>query len=436
MPRVFQPISPAFALLRSSRRLRRAVRLRMQPLRAPALQWTWLRPLALSVLLPLIWVALLAWAAHVPAGAPFQPAQRLHGAGADFHVVSGTASVGGRRLYVTAAGAEHTSAQALAFADGIAASDFPVLRYRLGLFPRTHELSFMFRRADAPDDVQTLTLPPAGTHPAYFDLSGVAAWHGRIVEIGFAEYPTAQLVPADAPSRPFSLDEAELWSPSWRGSLGALGTDWLAYRPWALMSVSALGPDAPWPHKVSPVIVLAIGLTVCLVVAGLVLRRSRRWFAIAACVALAAGWVALDLRWLAEFSARHTLTRELFADKPWRERAAIEPDTDLVAAAARVRSVLAHEPASSHVVVAADSPYAMLRLGYHLLPANSAPATAWTQQAPSTPAARTLMVVYAAPDWHFDERSGILRGPLHAFAARAVLDEGDLKIFRLQGVAR
>lgn len=430
MPRVFQPISPAFAFLRSSRRLRRTVRIRIPPL-----QWTWLRPLALTALLPLVWVALLAWAAHVPPGVPFQPAQRLHGAGADFHVVSGTAAIGGRRLYVTAAGAEHTAAQALAFADGIAAGDFPVLRYRLGAFPRTHELSFMFRRADAPDDVQTLTLPPAGAHPAYFDLSGVAAWHGRIVEIGFAEYPTAQLVPADAPSRPFSLDEAELWSPSWRGSLGALGTDWLAYRPWALMSVSALGPDAPWPHKISPVLVLAIGLTACLVVAGLVLRRGRRWFAIAACVALAVGWVALDLRWLAEFSARHALTRELFADKPWRERAAIEPDTDLVAAAARVRDVLAREPASSHVVVAADSPYAMLRLGYHLLPVNTAPATAWAQT-PSMPIARTLLVVYAAPDWHFDERSGILRGPLHAFAARTLLDEGDLKIFRLQGIAR
>jgi hypothetical protein len=43
--------------------------------------------------------------------------------------------------------------------------------------------------------------------------------------------------------------------------------------------------------------------------------------------ALAAGWLALDLRWLGEFADRHALTRELYAGKPWHERAAIEPDT-------------------------------------------------------------------------------------------------------------
>jgi hypothetical protein len=397
--------------------------------------WGRARSLILAGAVLLVWAALAAWAAGVPPGAPFQPAQRLRSVGADFQVVAGAAAPAGRQLAITAAGAEHTAAQALALSGGIAAADFPVLRYRWHAFPRTHELSFMFRRADAPGDVQTLTLPPAGAYPAYFDLSSVPAWHGRIVEIGFAEYPTAQLVPADMPLRPFALVEAELWSASWRGSLGALGTDWLAYRPWALMSVSALGPDAPWPHKASPVVVLALGLAGSLLVAGAVLRRGRRWFAAAACIALAAGWIVLDLRWLADLSGRHALTRELYAGKPWRERAAIEPDSDLVAAAARVRAVLAQEPAARHLVVAADSPYAMLRLGYHLLPANSAPATAWMRTA-AEPAPQTLLVVYAAPDWRFDARRGVLQGPVRAFAARALLDDGDLRVFRLLGAAR
>jgi hypothetical protein len=208
----------------------------------------------------------------------------------------------------------------------------------------------VFRRADEPDDVHTITLPPAGAYPAYFDLSSTPDWHGRIIEAGFAEFPTAQLVPADIAFRPFSLVEAELWSPSWRGSLGALGTDWSAYRPWALMSVSALGPDAPWPHKPTPVLVLTIGLAASLAIAAVLLARGWTWLGLTLCTAIAGGWLALDLRWIGEFADRHVLTRELYAGKPWRERAMIEPDTALIAASARVRDLLARVPPSTHVV--------------------------------------------------------------------------------------
>lgn len=397
------------------------------PRAATSVRW-----LVLLVLLALVWAALLAWAAHGTPSAPFQPDRRLRSVGADFHPVVGAASVVGGTLQVTAAGADNATAQARALPQGIAADEFPLLRYRWRAFPSTRELSFMFRRADAPGDVRTLTLPPAGRYPAYFDLSSVPAWRGRIIEIGFAQYPTAQLVPYDLPLRPFALAEAELWSTSWRGSLGALGTDWLAYRPWALMSISALGPDAPWPHKISPVVVLALGLATSLLLAGVVLRLARRTFAVAACVALAAGWVVLDLRWLADFAERNALTRELYAGKPWHERARIEPDAGLVAAAGRVREVLKSEPAVRHVVVAADSSYTMLRLAYHLLPLNAAPASA----ASGMPAPGTVFVVHASSDWRFDPGHGVLRGKAGALAARRMLDEGDLQVYRLEGGAR
>ena len=394
------------------------------------------RTFVLLFLLVGLWVALLGWVAQVPLGAALQPDERMRLAGSDFHVVMGAGVENGRRLGINSIGAAHMALQSVTLAHPIEAAAFPVLRYRWQDFPRTLELSFVFRRADEPDDVHTVTLPPAASRPGYFDLSDVADWRGRISEVGFAEFPTAQLVPADIAFRPFLLVEAELWSPSWRGSLGALATDWSAYRPWALMSVSALGPDAPWPHKPTPVLLLAIGLTATLVVAALVFARSLRWLGLALCVALAAGWVALDLRWLGEFTDRHLLTRELYAGKSWRERASIEPDTALVAGAARVRELLARAPSGTHVIVAASAVYDVLRLNYHLLPANVAPigvlAHRDTQGQPMQPA---LLVVYADPEWTFDAARRALRYAEAEYAADLVYDEGDLRIFNLHGAA-
>jgi len=390
----------------------------------------------LIVLLVILWIFLFGWAAQAPLDSAFEPVQRARHAGNEFHVVMGTGVENGRRLGINAIGAEHMALQSLSFDPPIDADTLQILRYRWQDFPRTLELSFLFRRADDPDDVQTITLPPAGAYPGYFDLGDVPDWHGRIIEIGFAEFPTAQLVPADVAFRPFALIEAELWSPSWRGSLGALGTDWAAYRPWALMSVSALGPDAPWPHKPTPVLVLAMGLAASILLAAAVLSRNRAWIGSMLCVALAAGWLALDLRWLGEFADRHVLTRELYAGKSWRERALIEPDTAILASADRVRNLLVREPADAHVVVVASSVYDVLRLSYHLLPANVAPIGGIDWQRNARGKTRTLVVVYAAPEWRFDARAGTLRTADGEFPAEVLFDEGDLRIFHLLGTTR
>jgi hypothetical protein len=203
------------------------------------------------------------------------------------------------------------------------------------------------------------------------------------------------------------------------------------------MSVSALGPDAPWPHKLSPVLLLAIGLGASVALAALVLARDRRWLAATLCLALGGGWLALDLRWIGEFADRHVLTRELYAGKPWRERAAIEPDTALVQSAARVRAELAREPADMHVIVAAPSAYEMLRLAYHLVPANAAPVGVLAQSDDDTRAMRpALLVVYDDDGWTFDATRGVVRHADDEYAADAVDEEGKLRMFRLRGAVR
>lgn len=397
--------------------------------------------LRIAVLVPVLllwWLLLLVLAARVPPHAPLQPETRQRHAGSDFAVIAGAGAGidGDRLLNIAAIGDERMAVQSLRFAQPIDARAFRLLRYRWKAFPRTLELSFMFRRVDAPGDVQTITLPPAGRFPAYFDLAEVPAWQGRISEIGFAEYPVAQLVPDDVAIAPFALAEVELWTPSWRGSLGALATDWLATRSWALMSISALGPDAPWPHKLSPVVVLAAGLGVSAALAGAFLGRRARRPGVMLCAAIAIGWLLLDLRWLLDLRQRHDLTRELLEGRSWAQSAEQVPDRHLLDAAARVRELHARAAPSTRVLVAADTAYSMLRLGYHLLPLNAAPATALQAWRRNSSGAPVWLVTYAASTWRFDDVGGVLSGPGIELPARIVFDEGDLRIYALEGNAR
>lgn len=398
----------------------------------------WLRIALLAALLLSCWLFLLLIAARVAVDAPFQPGQRLRHAGADFVVIAGAGAgiEGDRLLNIAAIGDQRMAVQSLTFSPPIDAGALSLLRYRWQAFPRTLELSFMFRRADAPADVHTVTLPPAGRYPAYFDLADVPAWRGRISEIGFAEYPTAQLVPDDVAITPFALAEVELWTPSWRGSLGALATDWLAYRPWALMSISALGPDAPWPHKRSPVIALAAGLGLAVLLVRAFSRRGNRGIGSMLCLAIAVGWILLDLRWLWELNQRHALTRELHEGRSWEERAERVPDRQLVAVAARVRELHARAAPATRVLVAADSPYSMLRLGYHLLPLNAAPANSLKALQAGASGAPLWLVAYATPAWEFDVAGGILRGPGIETVAWPVFEDAELRVYSIEGGAR
>jgi hypothetical protein len=153
------------------------------------------------VLLALLWIVPARLGRAGAARVAFEPAQRLRHDGNDFHVVMGAGVENGGASASMRVGADHMALQALALDRDDRRRRPRVLRYRWQDFPRTLELSFLFRRADDPDDVQTITLPPAGAYPGYFDLGDVPEWHGRIIEIGFAEFPTAQLVPADVAFR-------------------------------------------------------------------------------------------------------------------------------------------------------------------------------------------------------------------------------------------
>ena len=329
-----------------------------------------MRRIAFALAVLASWAILLLWAARVELSAPLSPAEQREFPGDDFTAVFGTGSAGAGRLRIASTGADYTSLQSLHPSD-LEADRFPTLRYRFADFPRTLELSLVFRTADNPEDV-AISLPWPGNALRTFDLSRIPEWHGRIVELGFAQFPTAQLVPPAQGFKPFEIVEAGLWSRSWRGDLAALATDWFAAWPWTQRSVHALGRDTDTPRALS--LVLCVALAAGVAIAWMVLlfgRRDRR-LAIGAAVVAALGWLALDVAWQAGLWGRLRTTRAVYADRSWAEREHTVADTDIHDAAVRLLVMLRTEPTTARILIYADaaSGYELLRFVWHLLPRN------------------------------------------------------------------
>jgi len=318
------------------------------------------------------WTILLLWAARIEWSSPFSPAAQREFPGDDFSAVFGGASADKDRLRVTATGNDFTSLQSLRPSD-IDAERFTTLRYRFAGFPHTLELSLVFRTAGSPEDV-AISLPWPGNATHTFDLSQVPEWRGRIVEIGFAEFPTAQLVPPAQGFKPFEIVEAGLWSRSWRGDLAALATDWFAAWPWTQRSVHALGRDTDTPRERSLVLCVAIAAALALVLSLLLFGWRDRRFAVTTAVTIAVAWLALDLVWQIGLWGRMQTTRAVYAPLSWAERQDTVADTDIVAAADRLRRILRGEPETSRILVytGAGQGYELLRLIWHVLPLNAA----------------------------------------------------------------
>ncbi|HJT98008.1 MAG TPA: hypothetical protein VJ696_06800 [Rhodanobacteraceae bacterium] len=316
------------------------------------------------------WAALVLWAADVEWSEPLAPAEQRHFAGEEFAAVFGAGSANDGVLKIVSPANDFTSLESLKPVD-IDAYRFQTLRYRFADFPRTLELSLVFRTADDPDAV-AISLPWPGSATRTFDLRQVPEWRGRIVEIGFAEFPTAQVVPPSRGFKPFDLVDAALWSPSWRGDLLALWTDWFGAWPWTQRSVHALGRDTDTPRALSLVLCVAIAVGIAIVWAIVLLGWRGRALSVRAAAIAAAGWIVLDATWQAGLWGRLQTTRAVYADLSWSERERTVGDVDIADAADRIRALLRNEPHDARILVQAGSGYEMLRLIWHLLPRNVA----------------------------------------------------------------
>lgn len=365
------------------------------------------------------WLLLLAWAAGVDPRSPLAPESERAFPGSRFRAAFGRAEADGQRLRVLAEAEDHSALQVTVLPQ-LDARSFPILRYRFDRFPRTLELSLAFRTAEDPDDVQTVSLPWSGDGTATFDLSGVEAWSGTIIELGFAEFATGQLVPPEHGFAPFVLERAELWSPSWRGDFAALATDWFGAWPWSQRSVHALGREGGERGAHSPVLVAALAIALAAAWSMLLLGvRGRRAILVTAATGLIA-WFVLDLRWQVGLVQRLLATRALYAGQDWPERARRVGDSAILRAAESVRTLLRDEPVQRRILVYSDNGYSLLRMIWHMQPLNAAPfwhAAGFGQSLPEG----TVIVFHASDAWRTNPTIGRLLEHSERIAAPGVV---------------
>lgn len=316
------------------------------------------------------WLVLLLWAAQVQWNSPLSATTERRFHGSEFHAVFGEGEARDTFLHVENSDKEFSALQSIA-PEGLEAANFSTLRYRFKHFPRTLELSLVFRTAQEPNDVQSVALPWPGVGVSTFNLSRIAGWRGTIVELGFAEFATAQNVPPALGFKPFDVVGIKLSSRSWRGDLATQMTNWFSAWPWSQRSVHSLGREGEAPRSRSAVLVAALAAAIAIGWAIVLLRlRGRRLLMVSlSCAALA--WFALDMRWQAGLVQRLLATRTLYAGTDWPERARTVGDSDIQQAADVVKSRFIGETAPARILVESSSRFQSLRLIWHLLPMNA-----------------------------------------------------------------
>lgn len=374
-------------------------------------------------------VMLVVWAAAVQLDTPWASHTQLEWSGASFRSVVGQGRSSPAGLHVNSAAKDHSALQTLPL-QGVDAARTPFLRYRFSDFPRTLELALVFRRADRPEDVEVASLPWPGSGSQTVDLRDLAAWQGSIVEFGFAQFPTAQLVPEERGFAPFTLQQAGLWSPSWRASLAALATQWLERRPWQLISASALGPrsvtDTASYRPRLPLVVALLG-ALAIVVLMLAGGRARALLLRGTVVAGMLGWLVVDAAWLRDLAFKKQTDADIWGQLPLAQRQEHVFASDVQAAAKQLREVLPDAAAESRILLYGGSTFEALSLAYRAAPLNIG---LLSQNHDNVPLPDNSVIV----GWHTGEHAP--DGALHLGGGRTpvapVAAGNGLQVFRVQ----
>jgi len=394
-----------------------------------------IRWVAFAVALAAIWLGMFALTVGLPWNAPLVPGKRLTLEGRDFLVRSGQGKLVARGLEISALGADGTALQTARL--GRARSEqTPILRYRVVDFPKTLELALIFRRTEAPDDVVSISLPAPIYPESAVDLTRLPQWHGEILEVGFAEYAAGQVVgPDHAQFAPFRIERASLQARSWSEVFPRLLSDWFGYRPWALLSISALGPQLDTLPTSSMPVALGIGSVLSVLAGWLILGWRRRRLAQASLLVVLAAWLVLDLRWLDDLLSKHRVIETLYADKSWDERAQIQPDDDTLRAASELAKIAADTDAK-RILVAGDTQYTTLRLVYFLLPQNAAPLLSVLAASPGDGLPADSLIAVLGSDARYDAEKHVLSLSSVTLPVVLLSEKGSLRVFRPAEPAR
>jgi hypothetical protein len=368
-----------------------------------------------------IFVVLLAWAVALPGPVwPVLPAHVETIRPVELQARRGTAlAMDGGTLKVWSADAG--SALQVRDALGLDAQTLDVLRYGATGFPSTLELVLVWRRADAPGTVHSVTLPAPGNGTRAFELSQSPEWRGTIVEIGLAQFPVPLLADAASAFRPFEIDTLRLESASLASGARAFVDQLSAWRPWTQRSINSLGRELGHGEGMTlvtlvvPLLAFAVWLYACR--PAFARRRAAAHVLAGAC---ALTWLVADGAWHLQLLRHNDLARATAATGG-------VADAPLAASAASVREWLSRHRRDAKVAVLASSSFLRTRLAYHLRPADVSPehgSLFLTGDAPG----RAILLVHDSLQTSF--RDGVLSWPDGELAGvRELGNHGPLRLF-------
>lgn len=232
------------------------------------------------------------------------------------------------------------------------AANYPFLRLDLSVQEGVEDILFFYRRADEPNEVQSLLLP---LHPGQLTwyLGDEDAWKGGISEVGLIVY-------GDDSTR-LAVESLSLLPSSNRISIEAELSRWLAVWRWDQRTINFLRWDG---GRIPPVPAVAAWLLLALLL--LRVMNGRRWQLAASLVIV--GWLLLDVRWfLEQYRQWSDLDNQIVAHP---EGAVLGVDAELYQELERVkRDILPREPVRIQIV--RDGPannYWRMKAQYYLLP--------------------------------------------------------------------
>jgi hypothetical protein len=221
------------------------------------------------------------------------------------------------------------------------------------------------------------------------------------MNLGWSEnshFPRTRMGPIEMESATLGIVETD-WIPAWRGRIGYLAveivgglarpvvlerielkparpdfaefqrrlfSEWVALPPWTQRSANRTRVSLQ-PEIVSPLVAVAswLGLVVLLLVI-VPWFRAGHSLAVALIVPVMIAWLALDLRWQANLSAKALDTVENLAGKDWHERLAVDFDGNLFNFVTELKEDIGSEP--DRVFALGYGEFWRLRTRYHGVP--------------------------------------------------------------------
>lgn len=386
------------------------------------------RWLLYAILLTLATVALLLLFAHPGAGVGWSPANTRPLPLATFE--SPVATVALREASVHASGADAQGMTLLLQPTaGLVASEWRHLHYSLEPGSAASKYLLVWR-SDAGQGVAPLPVPPAsGT----LDLARFDAWKGSIEWLGVAAAPVDYLAASAIESPTLELHALQLDSPSWRGALAALWSEWFGARPWTGRSSNTAGFELAPVAGPSFTALVAATLALAWALAWLLLGRAAASRSVpvllAAAIFLPGAWQASQL-W--NRAATASSAADLARAQPQSPLAA---QPQLAVAAHRLSEQLRTETARPRVLVLGANQflgeYSVWLLREHDV------AMLWTPGLlpPAEAAGDWRLVLVGQGDWAYDVASGRLRIGTQERDAQPYADFGVIKAYRLQAAA-